>query len=71
LGWMRDVFERGLDTPPNRAAGLVLLLASRRGDALTGRFLAVEHNIEQLFAEAERVVREDLNVLRPRTPGTP
>lgn len=68
MPWFREIFERGLDVPPDRAAQLVLLLASGRADALTGRFFAVEENVERLLVEqADRVLREDLNVLRLRT----
>jgi NAD(P)-dependent dehydrogenase (short-subunit alcohol dehydrogenase family) len=40
LPWFAEAFEKGQDVPPERAGRLVVLLASGRADALSGRFLA-------------------------------
>jgi NAD(P)-dependent dehydrogenase (short-subunit alcohol dehydrogenase family) len=67
LPWLQEIFEQGVDVPPDRAARLVLFLASGRADALTGRFFCVEESAERVVEHAERVLQEDLNVLRLRT----
>src|SRR5436305_41001 len=45
MPWFRDIFEQGMDVPPERAARLVNLLASGRADALSGRFLTVHDDV--------------------------
>jgi NAD(P)-dependent dehydrogenase (short-subunit alcohol dehydrogenase family) len=52
LPWFPDLFERGQDVPPERAGWLVAYLASGRADALSGRFLAVEWDVEGLVRRA-------------------
>jgi NAD(P)-dependent dehydrogenase (short-subunit alcohol dehydrogenase family) len=57
MPWFRDIFERGEDVPPDRAARLVTLLASGRVDALSGRFFTVH---DDLLGLLERVEAEGL-----------
>jgi hypothetical protein len=68
LPWFRDLFEQGRDVPPERAAQLVCLLASGRADALTGRFISVAYDVEELIARAEEIEQSSLYTLRLRSP---
>ena len=62
----RDWFDAGSDIPPERAAELVVFLASGRADALSGRFLGPEDDREALVRRADEIREQDLLVLRPR-----
>jgi len=54
-------------TPPELAPRLVLELASGRFDALAGRYLHAEHDPpDELEQRIDRILAEDLNVLRLR-----
>jgi NAD(P)-dependent dehydrogenase (short-subunit alcohol dehydrogenase family) len=64
MPWFGAIFEQGLDVPPERAAGLVLRLASGRADALSGRFLTVHDNIPWLVEQVERDVTGERHTLR-------
>jgi NAD(P)-dependent dehydrogenase (short-subunit alcohol dehydrogenase family) len=57
MPWFTEIFERGEDVPPDRAARLVTLLASGRVDALSGRFFTVH---DDLLGLLERVGAEGL-----------
>ena len=50
--------------PPERAAALCLFLASGQADALSGRFFSVHYDEDEIVAQAERVEREQLYLLR-------
>jgi NAD(P)-dependent dehydrogenase (short-subunit alcohol dehydrogenase family) len=52
LPWFPTIFEQSQDAPPERAGRLVVLLATGRADALSGRFLAVEWDVEALARRA-------------------
>jgi NAD(P)-dependent dehydrogenase (short-subunit alcohol dehydrogenase family) len=71
LSWLVTMFEVGQDVPPERAGELVVLLASGRADALTGRFLAVEWDVEELVRRGEELAGTDALTLRlvPPPPG--
>jgi NAD(P)-dependent dehydrogenase (short-subunit alcohol dehydrogenase family) len=58
------MFEKGQDVPPERAARLVLLLASGQADALSGRFLAVEWDVEGLVRRGDELAGTDALTLR-------
>jgi hypothetical protein len=49
-----------------RAAELVVFLASGRGDALSGRYIYALDDVEDLVERAPEIQRHDLYVLRPR-----
>jgi NAD(P)-dependent dehydrogenase (short-subunit alcohol dehydrogenase family) len=51
-------------TPPERAGDLCVRLASGRYDALSGRFLKVEDDLDALLERAEEIKEQDLLVLR-------
>ena len=63
----RGRFSRGADTPIERAVQMLLFLVSGRADALSGRFILVEDNVEELGRRAEEIQREDLHILTWRT----
>jgi NAD(P)-dependent dehydrogenase (short-subunit alcohol dehydrogenase family) len=64
LPWFVELFARGEDVSPERAGGLVVLLASGRADALSGRFLAVEWEVESLIRRGSEIARTDALTLR-------
>ena len=61
LPWFGEVFQRAEDVPPDHAADLVVLLASGRADALSGRFFTIKDDIAGLI---ERVVPKALVTCR-------
>ena len=50
--------------PPEAAANVVLRLARGEGKALSGRFLHVEDDFDELVREAERIRKENLYTLK-------
>jgi NAD(P)-dependent dehydrogenase (short-subunit alcohol dehydrogenase family) len=62
--WFRERIDAGHAVPPETAAELIAVLASGRADALSGRYVSVEDDLEQLIASAEEVRRRDLHVLK-------
>jgi 3-oxoacyl-[acyl-carrier protein] reductase len=58
-------------TPPELAPRLVRELASGRFDALSGRYIHAEHDpVDELEQRIERILAEDLNVIRLRREPT-
>lgn len=66
LPWLQRIFDEGLDVTPERAAEMVLYLASGRADRLSGRFLNVLDDLEALVAAADEIAATDLLTLRLR-----
>lgn len=66
LPWFSRVFQAGLDVPAERAARLVVTLASGKADALTGRFLRVSDDVDAILAKVAEVERDKLYSLRIR-----
>ena len=64
LPWFRRIFDEGLDVPAEVPASLVAALASGRYDALSGRFLTVADDLEQLLQSTGPIDREELYTLR-------
>jgi NAD(P)-dependent dehydrogenase (short-subunit alcohol dehydrogenase family) len=64
--WVRTQVERGLDVPHERACELVVRLASGEADELSGRYITVHDDLEELLARAETIRRSDSHVLRRR-----
>jgi len=58
------IFEQGRGHPPELVADLVLKLVSGRADALTGRFFLATRNFDEIVAETEAILRNDLMTLR-------
>jgi hypothetical protein len=63
---IREIVAGGWDIPPDRAAQMVVFLASGRGDALSGRFFGPEDDLDTLVRHADEIQQQDLLVLRPR-----
>ncbi len=57
--------------PPERAAALVVAIASGRADALSGRYIDATDDFAALLARADDIVREDLYTLRLARLGDP
>ena len=66
LPWFRKLFDRGRDVPPEKAAQLVVQLASGRADALSGRFIDVSDDLAELLERLGDVKSDDLYTLRVR-----
>jgi NAD(P)-dependent dehydrogenase (short-subunit alcohol dehydrogenase family) len=64
LPWFSQLFEGGQDLPPELAGALVVRLASGQADALSGRFLAVEWDIDRFVHRADGLVGTDALTLR-------
>jgi len=64
LPWLGEVFKRGEDVPPNHAADLVILLASGRADALSGRFVTIRDDLAALLEKALAEGLGELQTLR-------
>jgi NAD(P)-dependent dehydrogenase (short-subunit alcohol dehydrogenase family) len=62
--WLAEVFERGDDVPPTRAADLTTLLASGRVDALSGRFFTINDDAFEMVERARRDGLGDSHTLR-------
>jgi NAD(P)-dependent dehydrogenase (short-subunit alcohol dehydrogenase family) len=69
MGWIRQQVEAGNAVPPERSANLVLRLAAGHADALSGRYLTVFDDLDSLIARAAEIQRDDLYLLRLRTPA--
>jgi NAD(P)-dependent dehydrogenase (short-subunit alcohol dehydrogenase family) len=73
LRWFKRLFDEGFTVPPERPAALVMELASGRADSLTGRFISVYDDLDQLIANAAEVQQKNLQVLKVErlATGTP
>jgi len=66
LPWFRKLYDRGLDVPAEKAAQLVVQLASGRADALSGRLIEISDDLAKLVARVEEVKCAELYTLRVR-----
>jgi NAD(P)-dependent dehydrogenase (short-subunit alcohol dehydrogenase family) len=64
LPWFGEVFKRGENVPPVHAADLVVLLASGRADALSGRFFTIKDDVIGMAKRAGDQGPGDLQTLR-------
>ena len=64
MPWFGEIFQRGEDVPPDHAADLVVLLASGRADALSGRFFTIKDDVVGLAERAGAEGLGDLQTLR-------
>lgn len=65
-GLFQRLLGEGDDIPAERAADLVVYLASGRADALSGRYFSARERAEDMVARAQEIVDRDLYVLRQR-----
>ena len=63
----RGLYERGAHTPMEIPVRDVMLMASGKADALTGRFLIHTDDLEEMLARIGEIERDDLYVLTRRT----
>ena len=61
-----DMFEEGESVPPTMAAALAVEIASGRLDELNGRAFGVRENLDEILAQKDRILAEDLKTLRMR-----
>lgn len=72
LPWFKRIFDEGLVVPPERPAELVLELVSGRLDSLSGRFLSIDDDLDQLLKKAEDLEQKNLYALKvERLPAPP
>ena len=64
LPWYRKMILDGGDVPANLSANLVVLLASGKMDSLSGRFVEVFDDTDQMILESAQIVQDDLYTLR-------
>jgi NAD(P)-dependent dehydrogenase (short-subunit alcohol dehydrogenase family) len=63
LPWFRDIFEEGRDLPPERPAELLIALASGQADALSGRYVYPQDDLDRLIAAAQEIEKKKLYTL--------
>ncbi len=66
LPWYRKLILEGGDVPADLSANLVVLLASGKMDSLSGRFIEVFDNADQMVLHSAQIVQDDLYTLRLR-----
>jgi hypothetical protein len=64
--WAASLFGTEREVPLERGAELVVTLASGRADRLTGRFISVRDDVEDLIRRADDIHRKDLYSVRLR-----
>jgi NAD(P)-dependent dehydrogenase (short-subunit alcohol dehydrogenase family) len=69
--WLGGMFSKALaagkDTPPERAAELVLFLASGQADTLSGCYFRIRDDVEEMVQRAEEIKEKQLYTLRLKT----
>ena len=65
--WGQQLYREGGDTPIQQPVELMLFLASGKADALSGRFIGVDDDLDQMLQQADVIERDDLYSLRLRT----
>ena len=56
----------GTGQPPERAANLVMLLASGKADVLSGCYITINDDVEEMVRRAEEIQEKQLYTLRLR-----
>jgi NAD(P)-dependent dehydrogenase (short-subunit alcohol dehydrogenase family) len=64
LPWFKRIFDEGLVVPPERPAELVLELSSGRFDSLSGRFLSIYDDLDELLKSAADLEQKNLYTLK-------
>jgi NAD(P)-dependent dehydrogenase (short-subunit alcohol dehydrogenase family) len=64
LPWFKDIFEQGRDLPAERPAELLRALASGRFDALSGRFVQPNDDLERLLDACREIDARSLYTLQ-------
>ena len=66
-GWVQEMYQAGNDTPIDRSVELMLFLTSGKADALSGRYLDVDVDLDVVLQQIETIQRDDWYTLRLRT----
>jgi NAD(P)-dependent dehydrogenase (short-subunit alcohol dehydrogenase family) len=69
--WIQQEVGAGRAVPPERAAQVVVYLASGRADVLSGRYFTVHDDVAGLVERAAEIQRDDLYTLRLREARQP
>lgn len=64
LPWFKRIFDEGFVVPAERPAALVLELASGRADNLSGRFLSIYDDLDELLKSAADLEQKNLYALK-------
>ena len=64
LPWFEDIFTEGQDSPVEVPARLVTQFASGRLDALSGRFITIDDDLDALLAQSGTIAQCGLYALR-------
>jgi NAD(P)-dependent dehydrogenase (short-subunit alcohol dehydrogenase family) len=67
LPWFQKIFDDGRDDSSKAGENLVLHLASGKADVFSGRFFAAPGAPENLVDQNDRILRNNLHVLRLRS----
>jgi NAD(P)-dependent dehydrogenase (short-subunit alcohol dehydrogenase family) len=62
--WFQQLYEEGTDTPIEQSVALILFLASGKADALSGRFISVDDDVNELVRRIEEIQQADLYTLQ-------
>jgi NAD(P)-dependent dehydrogenase (short-subunit alcohol dehydrogenase family) len=62
--WFDQLFAQGQDTPIERPVQLVLDLAAGKADALSGSFIDVDDDLDELLAQADEIQQSQRRRLR-------
>lgn len=65
--WFRQVYAENKDIPIERSVELVLQLASGKADALSGRYIDINADLDDLIDRAVEIQQNDLYTLRLHT----
>jgi len=64
LPWFRRIFDESINVPPERPAKLVMELASGRADALSGKFISIYDDLDDLLKSAAVIGQQNLYSLK-------
>jgi NAD(P)-dependent dehydrogenase (short-subunit alcohol dehydrogenase family) len=64
LPWFGRIFEQNINVPAERAARLVLELASGRMDALSGKFLSIYEDLDLMLKSLDEIKEKSLHSLK-------
>ena len=64
IPWFKRYFSEGLTSTPDDVARRAVELSSGRADALSGRYIPLRANLEEMIASVDRIESEQLYALR-------
>jgi NAD(P)-dependent dehydrogenase (short-subunit alcohol dehydrogenase family) len=64
IPWFSRIFDYGLNSPPERVAGRVCLLATGIADVLSGRYIPIAEDVETMVAQFDDIENRRLYSLR-------